>query len=178
MKFMKKILTTRDYTLIFSDPDVILYGSIDGNSYAYMDEAEEFAKSFFSKDIMLRRHRYEEDLKKAKQWLMGILYHERKNSVPEVMGVTGYKSVNSTYMAIRKFGPLRSIREGAERTFLKRYGESMSEAMSHIMQKKSEHMKDVMTKRWRDDKDHSLRDKVRKGREAWMKRRKGMVVKF
>jgi len=156
---MEKILKMPEYTLIFSEPDVILYSHIDGNLCVYQDEAEEFAKSFFSKDIMGTKYINSRNLSRAKQWLEGILYHERNNSIPEVMELTGYKGRPSVYRAVKKFGPTRSIKEGVEIAFQKRYGKSNSEVMSEKMQKK-----------WDEDKNGKFRDKIRSTASKGMKR--------
>jgi AraC-like DNA-binding protein len=126
---MERILNAQKYTLIFFDPDIILHGFVDGNLCVYQDKAEEFAKSFFSEDIMSKEYNYEKELLKAKQWLVGVLYHERGNSITEIKDLTGYKSSSTLQEAIKKFGPLRSNKEGAERAFKKRYGMSMSAFM-------------------------------------------------
>lgn len=147
---MEKILKTKNYTLIFSYPDIIIHGSIDGNQFAYMDDAEEFARDFFSKDIKLKGHKYERDLTNAKKWLFGTLYHERKNSANEVMKITGYRSMSTVYTAIRSSGPLRSRKEGTEIAFQKKHGKSLSEGMKDIMDGKSDHMKKVMKDIWKE----------------------------
>jgi hypothetical protein len=151
---MEKMLKTEGYTLIFSDPDLILYGSIDGNLCVYMDEAEKFARSFFSEGIASdRKH----NLARAKYWLVGILYHERKNSIPEIMKVTGYKHERNVAGIIKKFGPTRNRKEATELAFKKRYGKSMSEVMS-------QRMEDA----WKNNKD--LRDKISRTTSDGMKR--------
>jgi len=159
---MEKILNVKDYTLIFSDPDLILYGFIDGNLCVYMDESEEFVKSFFSKDIISREYSREKNLTNAKNWLVGILYHERKNSYDEIMSLTGYKSYSSINLIVKKFGPVRSIKEAIGLAFNKKHGESISEFMS-----------DVMSNKWDkldDDEDSSFRDKIRRTASEGMKR--------
>jgi hypothetical protein len=164
---MDKMLDAGDYTLVFSNPDIILYGSVDGNPYAYMDGAEEFAKSFFSEDVKLKNHTYERNLTKAKSWLLGTLYHGNKNNIREVMKLTGYRSVNSVYTAIRSFGPLRSIEEAENIAFMKRYGKNASAAMHDIMLKHSRHMSNVMKGRWEEDRKnekHPLKESIRTGK--------------
>ena len=150
---MEKVLKTEGYTLIFSDPDLILYGSIDGNLCAYMDEAEKFARNFFSEDTAFNCKR---NLARANHWLVGILYHERKNSIPEIMEVTGYKHERNVARIIKEFGSTRNRKEATELAFEKRYGESMSKVMSQRMKST-----------WKNNK--SLRDKISKATSDGMK---------
>ena len=150
---MEKILKAKDMTLIFFDPYVILHGSIDGNAYDFMEEAEEFVKNFFTQDARLigEPKENEKDLTRAKHWLVGILYHERKNSTTEIKKLTGYKSNDTVYNIVNKFGPHRSVKEGMEIACQRIYGKSISEVTSESMQR-----------RWDSDKDHTLRDKISK----------------
>jgi hypothetical protein len=177
---MQKILNANDYTLIFSKPNVIMYGSVDGNLYVYQDEAEEFAKSFFSKDILEQWVVKEKDLERAKKWLVGILYHERDNSIHEVMDLTGYKSSSTVHSIIKKSGNLRSIKEGTELAFQRRYGGNLSEVMKGIMQKKSGDMSDIMKDKWDNDKDGNFKKKISRtssdGMKRYWERRKEMVI--
>jgi hypothetical protein len=133
-----------------------------------MDDAEEFAKSFFSEDIKSSgAWAYGRNLANAKRWLIGTLYHGNKNSIQEVIKLTGYRGMNSVYTVIRSFGPLRSTKEAEDIAFMKRYGKNMSEAMSDIMLKHSSHMSDVMRRRWEEDRKnekHPLRESIREGK--------------
>lgn len=165
---MEKILKMKDYTLIFSEPDLILYGFINKNSCDFMDQAEEFAKSFFSGDILSKEYMEEKDLTRVKHWLLGVLYHERKNSIPEILELTGYKSSGSTRKIIMKSGSLRSIREGTELAFQRRYGKGMSEVF-----------RDSMRNKW-DNIDKKTRDRISKsaseGLKKYWKEKKKIVI--
>lgn len=162
---MDKMLNAGDYTLMFSDPDMIMCGSVDGNQFAYMDDAEEFAKSFFSKGIKRESYR---SLTKEEKWLMGALYHENKNSIPEVEKLTGYKNRRLICTVIRSFGPLRSTGEAQDIAFMKKYGKNMPAAMHDIMLEHSDYMRDVMRRRWEEDRKnekHPLRESIRTGKK-------------
>lgn len=102
------------------------------------------------------------NLKKAKQWLVGILYHEIKDSSYEIMSLTGYKNHSSVNRIAKKFGSLRSRNEARELTFKKRYGKSMSQYMSDAMRNKWEKLG--------DDEDSTFRDKISRTTSEGMKR--------
>jgi len=150
-KTMQKILKTENYTMIFSDPDIILHLPSVDTSFLYMAGAEEFARDFFSGGIISKKYRKEKDLTKTKYWLVGILYHERKNSVPEVLRVTGYKGLQSTHGIITSFGPARNNVEATKLAFQKKFGKTMPEVF-----------RDGMKKKWDNDKYGTFRDKISK----------------
>jgi len=135
MKELKRILNTENYTLIYFDPDIIFHGVLEDNLYVYQDVAEEFAQSFFSKDIMTRKYNLKKDLTEVKHWIVGILYHFRKNSMSNIMSLTGYSSCGSIHEVISNFGKLRGFKESTDLAFQKRYGKSQSQYMSDAMKK-------------------------------------------
>lgn len=178
---MEMILNTKNYSLIFFDPNVILYGHIDGNLCVYQDEAEEFAKNFFSEGILSKEYGGEKDLMSAKHWLVGILYHFRENSISEIMNLTGYKSSNAVREVITKFGPPKGIKESTEIAFQKRYGKSIPQVMEEGFERKfGKTMSESMTERWKF-MDNATRKSISRaaseGLKEYWRKRKNLIVK-
>jgi hypothetical protein len=159
---MEKSKWGRDGLMVFSEP-YIIQQKRDGAFCCA--QAEEFARNFFSD-----KDRRMDD---AKIWLIGILYHERKDSIPELSDLTGYGHENISN-AIRMTGSARSVKEATNIAALKRYGKTVSQLSSERMQKRWDNddgsyrdkVSDATSKgtqrAWDNDKDGSYREKVRK----------------
>jgi hypothetical protein len=144
---MENLIEAKDYILMFSEPDIIQYRCNNGKPYFCRGQAEEFARNFFSKGV-INNDKEDEKMTHAKQWMIGILYHKRKNSIPEIKDITGYKSTSTIAGAVKKSGRARSFKKATDMALLKRYGKTMSQFS-----------RDRMRKLWKND-NGSYRDKI------------------
>jgi hypothetical protein len=162
---MEKSVRNKDCVMIFLGEDIIQ--TYSNEPFSRYDRAEEFAKNYFSEN----RNGKMDD---AKLWLLGILYHERMNSIPQIRKLTGYGN-GTLSAAIRLNGKLRSVEEAVELAYMKRYGKTLSQVSSERMQmvwdsdkggdyrkKVSEATSRGIQKVWDNDKDGSFRDKISK----------------
>jgi|WetSurMetagenome_2_1015567.scaffolds.fasta_scaffold553273_2 hypothetical protein len=139
---MKKYLWANDNLMVFTDKDIVQQRHNGGNPIFYCGQAEEFSRIYFSDAN--NGHKIDE----AKVWLLGILYHERKDSLPDIKDITGYKSVGTLSEVIKLSGELRGVREATDLACQKKHGKSLQE-----------YSRERMQKIW-DNDDGSFRDKV------------------
>lgn len=149
------VFSLGSYALLPIEKDIVAYTSEGTGLKFYRAPAEEFARLFLS-NVTIDNH----ETKLVKDFLLGVLYHECKWSIPELEELPRCKSTEIVHEAVRKYGHLRSIREGDEIAYMRRHGQDLHEGMRKIM-------KDLWKKdSFREKSSHASSDRMK---DSWKK---------